>query len=132
MSGLSKMVLKGAEKLRPILVKCIPQSILSKVKARMINREARAIAQIDIEKFDKDAFPFGVNLIGDIRVDTGLGQSMRYVSSILDAAGVPNIIYNYYSNISMHNTERLFNLKALIGKFYLLFPIIICHIIRYW
>ncbi len=109
MSGLSKMVLKGAEKLRPVLVKCIPQSILSKVKARMINREARAIAQIDIEEFDKDAFPFGVNLIGDIRVDTGLGQSMRYVSSILDAAGVPNIIYNYYvppgMNMSDHSCD---------------------------
>lgn len=109
MSGLSKMVLKGAEKLRPVLVRCIPQSILSKVKARMINREARAIAQIDIEEFDKDAFPFGVNLIGDIRVDTGLGQSMRYVSSILDAAGVPNIIYNYYvppgMNMSDHSCD---------------------------
>lgn len=109
MSGLSKMVLKVAEELRPVLVRCIPKSVLSKVKAGMINREARGIAQIDIEEFDKGAFPFGVNLIGDIRVDTGLGQSMRYVSSILDAAGVPNLIYNYYvppgMNMSDHSCD---------------------------
>lgn len=106
MGNLSKMMLKGAECVRPLLVRCIPQEVLSKVKAGIINREAKQIGNTDILEYDAESFPFGVNLIGDIRVDTGLGQSMRYVSRILDAAGVPNLIYNYYVPPGMNMTDH--------------------------
>lgn len=95
MSG-SKALLGLAEKLRPLLIKVIPQSILTRAKARVVTRQARAIEGIKFVPFNRERFPDGVNLIGDIRVDTGLGQSMRYVSDILDKAGVDNLIYNYY------------------------------------
>lgn len=94
--SVSKVLLGVAEKLRPVLVKVIPQSVLTRVKAGVVTREAKAIEGISLEAYDRKRFPDGVNLIGDIRVDTGLGQSMRYVSDILDNAGVDNLIYNYY------------------------------------
>jgi glycosyltransferase involved in cell wall biosynthesis len=106
MSGLSKNILKFAEMLRPLLVRVVPQSLLSRVKAGVINREAKSIGNVEIAKFDRTAFPAGVNLIGDIRVDTGLGESMRYVSRILDEAGVPNLIYDYVVPPAIHQTDH--------------------------
>jgi glycosyltransferase involved in cell wall biosynthesis len=91
---------------RPVLTKILPQSLLSRVKAGVINREAKSIGNIEIAKFDRGAFPAGVNLIGDIRVDTGLGESMRYVSRILDEAGVPNLIYDYVIPPAIHQTDH--------------------------
>jgi glycosyltransferase involved in cell wall biosynthesis len=104
--SLSKLILKSAEVVRPILIKIVPQSLLSRVKAGVINREAKSIGNVEIAKFDRDAFPAGVNLIGDIRVDTGLGESMRYVSRILDEAGVPNLIYDYVVPPAIHQTDH--------------------------
>jgi glycosyltransferase involved in cell wall biosynthesis len=104
--SLSKNILKFAETLRPLLVKVVPQSLLSRVKAGVINREAKSIGNVEIAKFERDAFPAGVNLIGDIRVDTGLGESMRYVSRILDEAGVPNLIYDYVIPPAVHQTDH--------------------------
>ncbi len=109
MAGFSKMILSAAESARPILTKLIPQSVLSKVKAQVIGRSAKGIENVEIEAFEKEEFPKGVNLIGDIRVDTGLGESMRYVSQILDEAKIPNLIYNYYvppgMNMSDHSCD---------------------------
>lgn len=94
--SVSKALLTMAEKLRPLLVRLVPQSTLTRIKAGVVEKGAKAIEGIEFIPFDRERFPDGVNLIGDIRVDTGLGQSMRYVSDILDKAGVDNLIYNYY------------------------------------
>jgi glycosyltransferase involved in cell wall biosynthesis len=106
MGQFSKLILKSAEVVRPVLIKIVPQSLLSRVKAGVINREAKSIGNVEIAKFDRDAFPAGVNLIGDIRADTGLGESMRYVSRILDEAGVPNLIYDYVIPPAVHQTDH--------------------------
>lgn len=94
--SLSKVILNCAEKVRPMLVKVVPAKLLSAVKAKVIDSGAKDLAHISIEPFCREEFPDGVNLIGDIRADTGLGQSMRYVSQILDASGVDNLVYNYF------------------------------------
>lgn len=109
--SVSKLMLGVAEKLRPVLVKCVPQSLLTKVKAGVVNRQAKALSNIHFKPFNRNGFPEGVNLIGDIRVDTGLGQSMRYVSDILDAAGVDNLIYNYYVPPGYNMTEHSYDNK---------------------
>lgn len=108
--SVSKALLTMAEKLRPLLVRLVPQSTLTRIKAGVVEKGAKAIEGIEFIPFDRERFPDGVNLIGDIRVDTGLGQSMRYVSDILDKAGVDNLIYNYYVppgyNMTDHSCDR--------------------------
>ena len=94
--SISKAILNAGERMSPLLKKCIPQSMLSRIKAGVLNREAENIGSVHIRRFARSEFPDGMNLIGDIRVDTCLGQSMRYVSEILYNAWVPNLIYNYY------------------------------------
>ena len=94
--GLSKLVLKTAEAVRPVLVKIIPSSVLSKIKAKVVYKQAKELEKLNIEPVDWKAYPDGINLIGNIRGDTGLGQSMRLVADILDASGTDFTIYNYY------------------------------------
>ena len=53
---------------------------------RMIHKKQR------ISAFDKDKYPYGVNLIGDIRAETGLGQSMRIIARMLEQCGIPFVI----------------------------------------
>lgn len=81
-------VLGAAEKLRPLLKKVIPQTVLSDLKAKAILGKVPEIEKA-IEPFDASARPAGVNLIGNIKAPTGLGQSMRLVGEILQASGVP-------------------------------------------
>lgn len=45
-----------------------------------------------VEKFRPLECEFGVNLIGDIRAETGLGQSMRMVADMLECAGIPFVV----------------------------------------
>ena len=104
--SISKAILNAGEMMRPLLKKCIPQSMLSRIKAGVLNREAENIGSVNIRSFARSENPDGINLIGDIRVDTGLGQSMRYVSEILDNAGIPNLIYNYYVPPGMNMTDH--------------------------
>ncbi len=81
-------ILGAAEALRPALKKIIPQSVLSDLKARAILSKVPAIKK-QLAPFDRAARPAGVNLIGNIKAPTGLGQSMRLVGEILQAGGVP-------------------------------------------
>lgn len=42
--------------------------------------------------FINSDFPMGINLIGDIKAETGLGQSMRILAGILDKNEIPFVI----------------------------------------
>lgn len=42
-----------------------------------------------IHPYTKDYYPQGVNLIGDISAETGLGQSMRILASIMQHGNIP-------------------------------------------
>ncbi len=39
--------------------------------------------------YQKGRYPFGINLIGDISAETGLGQSMRILASVLEKGDIP-------------------------------------------
>lgn len=82
--SLSKAALNMAEALRPVLVKLIPQKMLSAVKAKVIEKGAKDLEKTEITPFEPQAHKKGINLIGSIKSDTGLGQSMRLVAEILE------------------------------------------------
>ena len=42
--------------------------------------------------YEKKAYPAGINLIGDIQAETGLGQSMRILAGILEKSRIPFVI----------------------------------------
>ncbi|NBI89263.1 glycosyltransferase family 1 protein [Lachnospiraceae bacterium] len=53
---------------------------------KMLYKEKKVIP------YQKGKYPFGINLIGDISAETGLGQSMRILATALEKGNIPFII----------------------------------------
>lgn len=94
--GISKIVLNVAEAIRPVLMKLLPAPLLSKVKAGIVQKTTDNLGKISIVSFDRNVYADGMNLIGSINSDTGLGQSMRLVADIVNASRLDYTVYNYY------------------------------------
>ena len=93
--GFSKFVLDTAEKLRPVLLKIVPQSVLSSVKENLVRRNTDKLKNTQIVPYDR-TYENGVNLIGSIRAQTGLGQSTRLVADILEESGENYVIHDFF------------------------------------
>lgn len=95
MNGISKLVLNVSETLKPVLIKLLPLSLLRKMKRSMIANSYRKLEKLNILPYENGRYEHGVNLIGNICAESGLGQSCRLVASALDKTGFPLSIYKY-------------------------------------
>ncbi len=68
--------------------------------------------------FQPDSHPFGVNLMGDIRAETGLGQSMRMVAGMLDMSKVPLVIRQMDAPDSIVHQEKEWDNRIVSGNRY--------------
>ena len=93
--GFSKFALAAAERFRPVLLKIVPQSMLSSIKENLVRRNTNKLKNVKIVPYDR-TYPEGINLIGNIRAETGLGQSTRLVSDILEASGEAYVIHDFF------------------------------------
>lgn len=91
----SKMILVFTGHLKPLLLKIFPYKLLKTLKGKMIHNSFGKIEKIHNKPFERDAYPDGINLIGNIKADTGLGQSCRLVASELEQCCVEYSIYQY-------------------------------------
>lgn len=80
---------------KQIIKKILPMGMLRAVKKKYLDRLIRKYEKkpMQIEEFRKKEF--GVNLIGDIRAEIGLGQSIRLVANELELSGYPFGIYDF-------------------------------------
>ena len=92
---MSELVFSLSEKLRPVLLKIFPQQFLKFIKNKIVYRKAAKLKKEGILPFDPKMYPKGVNLIGGIRTQNGLGQSCRLVADILEQTGWEYTIYDY-------------------------------------
>lgn len=95
MNGSSKLILKVAGTVKPILMKLVPHSLLRKIKRRFIAESYRKLGTMCIIPYEKGKYKRGVNLIGNICAESGLGQSCRLVAAALDKTGFPLNVYRY-------------------------------------
>lgn len=95
MSGVSKIILDITNLLRPVLLKVFPYELLRKLKGKMISNSFGKLEELDILPYEYDRYPKGVNLIGNIKAETGLGQSCRLVASVLEKTGIPMNVFQY-------------------------------------
>ena len=91
MKGFAKIVADNKQKIKKIL----PMGILRTVKKMYLDNLIKKYEKepIQIDEFRKKEF--GVNLIGDIRAEIGLGQSMRLVANELELSKYPFGIYDF-------------------------------------
>ena len=93
--NISNDIINITNKWKPVLIKVFPYEFLKKIKGKMIKKSFKKMLQVDIIPFERSNYKDGINLIGNIRAETGLGQSCRLVADELEASGIPYSIYQY-------------------------------------
>lgn len=68
--------------------------------------------QKKVVKYQPGKYPFGVNLIGDIRAETGLGQSMRMVAELLEQSKISFLIRQMDAPGELEHLERQWDYKV--------------------
>lgn len=75
--------------------KILPASMKKYIKERMINKSIEKYINIDKVPYKKGMYKEGINLIGGIRAEMGLGQSCRLIANMIKEANYRFSIYNY-------------------------------------
>ena len=94
--GFSKFFLNAGVALRPVLTKIIPMKLLSKMKAGIINNATDKLSADSIAKYEPGKYKQGVNVIGNIKGDNGLGQSARIMCRLLDENNEAHVIRDFF------------------------------------
>lgn len=104
--NISTIILKTTDFLRPVLTKIIPMKILSKAKRKFLNHSVQQLREVEVAAYDEARFPKGINLIGNIKGDSGLGQSCRLLAYALKHSEFPVCIveHSISSSLSMSDT----------------------------
>ena len=93
--NLSQRIIELSEKLRPILVKILPMGLLRYLKDKIQERSIKRLQKRKRKPFQKDRYEAGINLIGCIRAEIGLGQSCRLLANELEHTGIPYSIQDF-------------------------------------
>lgn len=93
--SLQQKVLAGSEKIKPVLKKIVPRKILSGVKNKMLDNQLKAMITKGKTPFDRKAYPDGINLIGLVRAEMGLGQSCRLLAAMIEHTKYPLSLYDF-------------------------------------
>ncbi len=100
-----------------LLKESIPKEWVTAYRKTKLWTQTNALRLVPQRQFDRTAFPDGINLIGNIRLNAGLGQSMRLVADELKHSGVPFCIYEHHisKNFSMtdHTKDGLISNRLL-------------------
>ncbi|NEX02293.1 Glycosyltransferase involved in cell wall bisynthesis [Pseudobutyrivibrio sp. NOR37] len=95
--------------IKPALTKVIPLSYLQKKKLQYVNWSTKRLNKVKLKAYDKSLYPHGVNLIGPIQDQTGLGQSCRLLANALDKADVPHSIIEHHITKNRDKIDHTFD-----------------------
>lgn len=95
-----------AENLKPVLVKIIPPAILRKVKSKIVKTNFVKYNSLINHTFQRHKFPDGINLIGSIQANHGLGQSCRLLANELESSKIPVCLYNFVLSRNIINLDE--------------------------
>lgn len=109
MNNMAKIVASHKQKLK----KFLPIGILRAIKKIYLNHliEKYESKPIDREEFQR--MEYGVNLIGDIRAEIGLGQSMRLIANELELSKYSFGIYNFQLGGNLRRKDITWDFRML-------------------
>lgn len=111
--NFSQKIINSSEKFRGVLVKVLPMSLLRKIKDKLVDRSLeKALKDAGIFKFEKERFPKGVNLIGPIRAEMGLGQSCRLLANELNHTDLDFTINDYVLDGNLRAGDHSWDAKV--------------------
>lgn len=110
---ITRIILHTTTKLKPILIKILPIDVLRTVKKNFVNKSIdNAASQTrNREAFNRNISPDGINLIGFIKGEIGLGQSCRLLAEAINYSGEEFTIYNYEQISSMRFNDSTWDYK---------------------
>ena len=95
--NITATIINITDKLKPLLVKILPITFLRNIKKGMVDSAMEKLESEEaIIPFSRTANPDGVNLIGYIRGEIGLGESCRLVAGGLEKDGLDFTVYYIY------------------------------------
>ncbi|MDE7313426.1 MAG: glycosyltransferase family 4 protein [Eubacterium sp.] len=101
-----KIVFDVTNRLKPFLVKIIPISFLQNAKKCCLEWKTGRLKKEKIVPFKQNYYEAGINLIGNIRGDFGLGQSCRLVAREIQGSGIPFGICEYHTSDKDHMEDH--------------------------
>ena len=112
------MIIKLAEKLKPYLLKILPYEVLKKIKDAIVAGKEKKLKAEGRKPFDPAKYEKGVNLIGGIRMQTGLGQSCRLIAELLEHIFMPYTICEYCADQQIRCNDHQYDEKITNEKKY--------------
>lgn len=94
--NVSQVLINISESMRGVLTKIVPMSVLRGVKDFLVDKSLnKQLNNCNIIPYEPGHYKEGINLIGGIRMEIGLGQSCRLLANELEHTGMPYTIKNY-------------------------------------
>lgn len=109
--NISKIAIDLSVKCRPILVKIIPIGWLRAVKEHFVEKNTQKLKNVNIKKFDQAVYKDGINIVGNIKADTGIGQSTRLVADIISNSGIEFCVRSYFQPPGGSMTDTTYDHK---------------------
>lgn len=91
---ISKYILYITSKLKPLLIKILPIEILRKIKRKLVRNLIDANMKKCNKVFNRTKNPDGINFIGLIKAEVGLGQSCRLIADALENSYINYTVFN--------------------------------------
>lgn len=101
-----KGIFDVANMLKPVLIKIVPLSFLQFAKKRYLAWCTGRLKKEKMKPFKRNYYVDGINLIGNIRGDFGLGQSCRLVAGELLESGVSFGVCEYHTSDREHMEDH--------------------------
>nr|WP_295679327.1 glycosyltransferase family 4 protein [uncultured Lachnoclostridium sp.] len=95
--NIQKKIVDLAYKYKSVILRIFPKTVLKEMKSKLILFNIKKLSKVSFIPFKRDVFPDGVNLIGSIKAETGLGQSCRLLANEIMHTKLPFTIYDYES-----------------------------------
>lgn len=90
------------DSLKPLLIKILPISVYKKIKSGLIKTAFTENKRLPYDNY----YPFGINLIGYIKAQMGLGQGSRLIAKAIEYSEIPfTIIDTKVGNPFNHQDE---------------------------
>lgn len=93
--NVSQLILKVSDQMKPMLKKIFPQKLLQKVKKIVVDRNYDHMVKRGRRPFNRERYTDGINLIGLIRAEMGLGQSARLLANAMEHSAIDYSLYDF-------------------------------------
>jgi glycosyltransferase involved in cell wall biosynthesis len=91
---ISKFILFVTSKFKPFLIKIMPIELLRKVKRKLVKNLIDKNMNRNNKTYDRSMNPDGINFIGLIKAEVGLGQSCRLIAEAIDNTDIEYTVFN--------------------------------------